>query len=265
MAYFTTTDGIKIYYEVEGEGEKTVVLLNGITMNTVGWRLQAEYLRNLGYKVVLHDMRGQGQSDKPRTGYSIDRHVSDLKELLDYLGINTFTLAGISYGGKVALATALAFSEQVEKLVILNSSHTVDKALRLRVDRWILAARLKSGRFLWQVMIPDIFSDEFINNSFSFISSLAPNFELVDMVAFEEMIKAFLRLDLRGKLSKLTMPTLVVASTHDRFFPPRYSKLIVEELPNGKYAEVESGHVSIWEKPGEINVLVSNFLKGEVK
>jgi 3-oxoadipate enol-lactonase len=265
MPYFTSPDGVKIYYDLMGSGEKTVVFLNGIAMTTLGWRLQAEYLRNLGFQVLLHDMRGQGMSDKPRSGYSIERHASDLKGLLEHLGIGRCVLVGISYGGKVALAASKMFPDAVEKLVVLNSSHAVDRALISRTDRWILAARLKSGRFLWQTMIPDIFSDEFLNNNFSFVASLAPNFELIDFVAFEEMIKAFLRLDLRGKLTELSIPTLIVAGTDDRVFPPRYSKMIHEDLPAGNYVEVKSGHVSIWEKPNEINSIIYNFLRSEGK
>mgnify|MGYP001772836000 CR=1 FL=1 len=262
MPFFTTSDGVKIYYELIGTGERTVALLNGIAMNTMGWRLQSEYLKNRGFKVLLHDMRGQGMSDKPRGEYSLERHVLDLKELLEHLGIERASLVGISYGGKVALMAAEMLPGRVEKLVVLNSSHTVDRALVARVDRWILASRLKSGSELSQAMVPDIFSDRFLNENFGFVASLAPNFELVDFVAFEEMAKAFIRVDLRGRLSRVSVPSLVVAGADDKFFPPRYSRLIAEELPSARYMELDCGHVSIWEKPHEVNELIYGFLSG---
>lgn len=260
MPYFTTSDGVKIYYELVGSGERTVVLVNGIAMNVLSWRLQSQYLSSLGFRVLLHDMRGQGNSDKPRDGYSLERHALDIKELLEHLGVTKAVLVGISYGGKVALLAASTYPELFEKIVILNSAHTVDRALRARVDRWILAARFKSGRILWQVMVPDIFSDEFINENFSFVASLAPNFELLDFTAFEEMTKAFIRVDLRGKVSEARMPVLVVGGREDKFFPPRYSRMIVEDLPSAEYAEVDSGHVSIWEKPHDVNRLIYEFM-----
>lgn len=262
MPYYTTSDGVKIYYELVGEGERTVALLNGIAMNTLGWRIQSEFLRKSGYRVLLHDMRGQGLSDKPRGEYTLERHVLDLKELLEHLGLDSVSIVGISYGGKVGLLSALLLSERVEKLVVLNSSHTVDRALRARVDRWILASRFKSGRVLWQVMVPDIFSDEFINGNFTLVSSLAPSFELLDFVSFEEMAKAFVKVDLKGKLSAIKQPVLVVAGSEDRFFPPRYSEMIVRELPAARYVVLNCGHVSIMEKPHEVNQLVLEFLRG---
>lgn len=263
MPYFTSSDGLRLYYELKGSGEKTVVLVNGILMNTASWKLQAEFLISKGFRVLLHDLRGQGASDKPRTGYTIDRHVLDLKELLDFLGIRNASLIGISYGGKIVLAFAKRFNELVDRLIALNTSHTVDRALIARIDRWILASRFKSGRFLWQVMVPDIFSDRFLNENFAFVSSLAPSFEQIDFVAFEEMAKAFIRLDMKGTLHDLDVPTLIVAGTEDKFFPPRYSKMIVQELPRGKYVEIDSGHVSIWEKSREVNEIIYKFLRGE--
>ncbi|MGB9786326.1 MAG: alpha/beta fold hydrolase [Infirmifilum uzonense] len=265
MPYFTTSDGVRLRYEVQGSGKNAIAFLNGIAMNIDGWRMQADFLKGKGFLVLLHDMRGQGASDKPRAEYSLERHVLDLKELLDFLGFDEVSLAGISYGGKVSLMAALSMPDRIKNLVILNSSHTVDRALKLRVDRWILAARLKSGRFLWQAMVPDIFSDKFLNDNFSFVSSLAPGFELIDFVSFEEMAKAFTRVDLHGKLSVLNTQALVVAGTDDKFFPPRYSRLIVEELPMGKYYELDCGHVSIWEKPREVNELIYKFLSGDKK
>jgi 3-oxoadipate enol-lactonase len=262
MPYFTTSDGVRIYYELQGTGERVVALLNGIAMTTASWRLQSEYLKSIGFRVLLHDMRGQLMSDKPRGEYSLERHVLDFKELLDHLGLERVAIVGTSYGGKVALMAAKALAQRVEKLVVLNSSHVVDRALVARVDRWLTAARFKSGRILWQVMIPDIFSDRFINENFAFVASLAPNFEQIDFVAFEEMLKAFIRVDLRGALSSLSVPTLVVASSEDRFFPPRYSRMIAEELPSARYVELDSGHVSLWEKPHDVNRLLHDFLLG---
>jgi len=261
MGYYTTSDGVKIYYELLGTGEKTVALLNGIAMNTLGWRVQAEYLRNRGFRVLLHDMRGQGLSDKPRGGYSLERHALDLRELMEGLGIRSASLVGISYGGKVALLAASMFPELIEKVVVLNTSHAVDRALIARVDRWIMVSRLRSGRLLWQAMVPDIFSDRFLNENSQFVASLAPNFELIDFDAFQEMAKAFVRLDLRGKLAK-GKPTLVVSGLDDKFFPPRYSKLIADELPGSRYVELDCGHVSIWEKPHDVNRIVYEFLVG---
>ncbi|MEM0087593.1 MAG: alpha/beta hydrolase [Thermofilum sp.] len=260
MAFFTTSDGVKIHYELLGEGERVIALLNGIAMNTAGWGFQTEALKKAGFRVLLHDMLGQGSSEKPRGEYSLERHVLDLKELLDHLGIEKASLVGISYGGKVALLAALLIPSYIDKLVVLNSSHTVDRALIARVDRWILGSRLKSGRVLWQIMVPDIFSDQFINERFSLVSSLAPNFELIDFVAFEEMAKAFVRVDLKGKLSSVRQPTLVVAGAEDRFFPPRYSEMIAGEIPSSRYLVLECGHVSIWEKPQEVNKLLLDFL-----
>src|ERR1700761_7567794 len=66
--YFTSFDGVKIYYEVKGEGYP-VILIHGFSGTGQGWKTCAVYndLLNAGYKVILIDQRGNGRSDKPHT------------------------------------------------------------------------------------------------------------------------------------------------------------------------------------------------------
>ncbi|MHA1944218.1 MAG: alpha/beta fold hydrolase, partial [Candidatus Thorarchaeota archaeon] len=56
-------NGINIYYEIHGEGEP-VIFGNGVFSNTLGWVHQTPVFSK-EYQVILYDMRGQGQSDKP--------------------------------------------------------------------------------------------------------------------------------------------------------------------------------------------------------
>jgi pimeloyl-ACP methyl ester carboxylesterase len=66
--YFTSFDGVKIYYEVKGEGYP-VVLIHGFSGTCQGWKkgkLYGDLLRS-GHKVVMMDLRGNGKSDKPHT------------------------------------------------------------------------------------------------------------------------------------------------------------------------------------------------------
>src|SRR5579872_3916363 len=66
--YFTSFDGVKIYYEVKGNGYP-VVMIHGFSGTSQGWKSGILYgnLLKAGYKVILLDLRGNGQSDKPHT------------------------------------------------------------------------------------------------------------------------------------------------------------------------------------------------------
>jgi pimeloyl-ACP methyl ester carboxylesterase len=66
------------------------------------------------------DLRGRGFSEKPSSGYSIDRHCRDISALLKYLEIERVTLAGHSLGAYISLAYAAEHPEQVDRLVLID-------------------------------------------------------------------------------------------------------------------------------------------------
>ena len=80
---FSEVNGINIYYEIHGEGEP-VIFGNGVFSNTTGWIHQVPRFSK-EYQVILYDMRGQGQSDKPDGPYSFELHAEDQKVFLDTL------------------------------------------------------------------------------------------------------------------------------------------------------------------------------------
>ena len=83
-SFFTSFDKTKIYYEVKGKGEP-VLLVHGFIVNGQSWKRTALYsdLINAGYKVIILDQRGNGQSDKPHdsTAYENDAEAKDIIEL----------------------------------------------------------------------------------------------------------------------------------------------------------------------------------------
>ncbi|HDJ83867.1 MAG TPA: alpha/beta hydrolase, partial [Desulfurococcaceae archaeon] len=140
---YTKVNNVNIYYEVHGEGEP-VVLLNGIFMNTKSWFYQYTVLSRK-YKVILHDLRGQWNSEKPKNedAYSIEIHADDLKELLDKLRITNIHLVGTSYGGEIALQFAIKYPEYVKDLIVITAASEIHLDLKLSALRWMEGAKTK--------------------------------------------------------------------------------------------------------------------------
>src|ERR1700749_357634 len=90
-SFYTSFDNTKIYYEVKGEGYP-VILIHGFSGTGQGWKNCAVYndLLTAGYKVILIDQRGNGQSDKPHTdeGYSNDAEAKDIMGLATFLKLS---------------------------------------------------------------------------------------------------------------------------------------------------------------------------------
>lgn len=258
---YADVNGVKIYYELFGKGE-TIVLLNGILANTQSWMNQVPFFSKQ-FQVLLVDFRGQGRSEKPAMKYPMELHAEDLKALLDYLKIAKAHFVGISFGAEIALIFATKYSEMLKSLVTACAVSHVDPVVKAKAERWLIAARLRSGRYLFEAVYPDVFSDEFIEKKWDFVCSTAPLYDTaVDIDAFIELLKGFMQLNITPKLSKIKVPTLVIAAENDKIKPLKYSKIIHTKIPRSEFAMIKnSGHTVIWEKPEEFNTLVLRFIE----
>ena len=118
--FYTSFDGTKIYYEVKGNGYP-VLLIHGFCGTGEGWKKSILYTNLLkgGYKVILLDLRGNGQSDKPHTdaGYSNDAEAKDIIGLMTSLNITKYNIVGYSRGSIIA-ARLLILDNRVNKTVM---------------------------------------------------------------------------------------------------------------------------------------------------
>lgn len=261
---YAEVNGVKLYYEMHGKGE-VVVFLNGILANTSSWMYQVPFFSKQ-FQVLLLDFRGQGKSEKPVMSYSMTIHADDLKALLDHLKIKKVNLVGISFGAEVALIFATKYPKMLKSLVIACAVSHVDSAVKAKAERWLTAARLRSGRYLFESVYPDVFSDEFIVKKWDFVSSTAPLYDTsVDIDAFVELLKGFMQLNITSDLSKIKTPTLVIAAEKDKIKPSRYSEIIHNKIAGSKLVKIkDAGHTVIWEKPDEFNKLVFGFIKNSM-
>jgi 3-oxoadipate enol-lactonase len=144
--------GARLVYEVTGEGP-AVVLIHGFGLDMRMWDSQAGPLA-ARFRVVRYDCRGFGASGPfdPAVPYT---HAGDLVALLDHLDIGDAVLVGLSFGGRVALQTALADPARVCGLALLGavldgvpwdpeSARALDE-----VARRVQAAGVLAGREAW--------------------------------------------------------------------------------------------------------------------
>jgi pimeloyl-ACP methyl ester carboxylesterase len=114
-------NGIEIEYEVSGRGP-AVLLTHGYSDTGRMWDGQRRALGDR-YRLITWDMRGHGQTNSPDdpARYSADLTVADMRALLQHLGVDRAVVGGLSLGGYVSLAFALAHPEMVRALVIADS------------------------------------------------------------------------------------------------------------------------------------------------
>lgn len=120
VQFFTSFDGTKINYEVQGSGE-TVFLLHGFTGTIESWKKSELYkdLLSSGYKVVNLSMRGNGLSDAPHNAdaYKSDAEAKDIIGLATFLKIKRYHVVGYSRGAIIA-SRVRTLDKRVAKTVL---------------------------------------------------------------------------------------------------------------------------------------------------
>ena len=120
---FKTPDNININYLMAGDGPP-ILLLHGHPQNSAMWHKIAPDLSKK-YTVILADLRGYGDSDKPKgnddhSNYSKRIMALDMIYLIENLGFKKFNLIGHDRGGRVSYRMALDHKDKIENLITLD-------------------------------------------------------------------------------------------------------------------------------------------------
>ncbi|HPM72750.1 MAG TPA: alpha/beta fold hydrolase [Spirochaetales bacterium] len=266
-------DGIGLEYSIlaaasgAADGERseppTVALLNGIGMSIAHWRPVAERLAAAGYRVLLHDFRGQLLSERPTGPYSFEAHAHDLAGLLDAIGLGRVVAVGTSYGAEVALTFARDYPGRCAGVAAIDGVSEYDEVLRAAIECWRSAA-LADPRTFYKSLVPWTYSAEYLAARSDAIAAREDAVAALPRDYFEgfaRLCDAFLAIDLTRDLGRVACPCLVVVGDRDILKPPRYSRIIADGVPGARYVEVAgAGHALAIEKPDELFGLLLGFL-----
>ena len=225
--------GAGLAYEVTGDGP-AVVLVHGFGLDMRMWEPQVEHLA-ARYRVVRYDCRGFGASGPfdPAVPYT---HAADLVALLDHLAIGQAVLAGLSFGGRVVLQTALAAPARVRGLVLLDAvldgvPWDPESAAALdELARRVQAGGAPAGREAW--LAHPLFA----------AARQRPAIEALEDVA---------------------TPALVAVGDRDVPGFREMSAVLACRIPCAQYRVVAgAGHMVNMEQPAAVNGLLTWFLAG---
>lgn len=270
MPYFATKDNVKIYYEDRGSGE-AVVLIHGWSCSRHAFKYQVpELVKN--HRVISYDLRGHGDSDRPEKGLTMAQYAQDLKELMNFLNLDKFSLVGWSMGTHIIFEYLKQFgSSDLEKICF------VDMAPKLITDEnWDLGLY---GDFDHQANLEllatltadwDGFVDEFVPALFSENDNYDQ--ETVNWLKKEarkntphvmiNMWIAMVSQDYRDLLNQIDIPTLITYGEDSSLYSSENSEYLNENIANSKLVPfADCGHALILENPDKFNKELISFLK----
>lgn len=244
---------------------EVIVFLNGVMASTNSWYTIMKPFIDLGFRIILHDFKGQLKSDKPKGVYTFEEHAKETIEILNKLGIKEAHFVGTSYGGEVALNIGFRFPEVVKSLVIIDSVSETDQKMVDEINSWINLCEKKDGyQFFWR-MAKSIYGPKFMKANKAFLEQRAQATSHVDPSYLDGQIilyKTFINdVYMTNRLNEIKAPTLIICGMDDILKPPKFSKIIQDEIKDSELVLLEDcGHVAIFEKYEEIIELITKWI-----
>jgi pimeloyl-ACP methyl ester carboxylesterase len=252
-----TTMGTTVPYTVTGTGQG-LVLLHGTSGDAeTNWAHLVDRFSD-ARRVIVPDYAGSGNSTTPDGDLTLDLLVEQAVAVIRDAGNGPVDLVGFSMGAVVAAAAAAAHPELVRRLVLIAGWVSSDDArFQLAFGTW---ARLEDLDPDLYVRVPSLlaFSPPFL--SMLGHDGLATLLAVKPPVATRRQIELDIRTDITASLDRITARTLVVGCTRDFLVPVEHSRALHKAIAGSAYAELDSGHVVMHERPDELVRLVRDFL-----
>jgi 3-oxoadipate enol-lactonase len=251
MPYLERPDGSRLYFELHGDATSPpIVLLEGSGGDIPGWGLTIEHLADR-FRVVAHDLRGNGRSEMPDQPVAMEDFVHDTGSLMDHAGIDRAHLYGQSFGGMVGQELALAFPGRVRSLILAathcGGAHTIRGRAKVPKDRPYLA----------------LFSESFARDHPDRVAErqrLAARSPQPPHAARRQW-KAMQAFDACDRLRTLRLPVLILHGEQDRLIDPANATALAERIPGARLILVPgAGHVYHWEQPDRADGAVADFV-----
>src|ERR1700743_3324287 len=253
---YVPVNGIKVYYEVYGEGRPLVLLHGAFYTIQMNWGQLIPELSKTR-KVIAVEVQGHGHSPFSDRKLDFPTLASDVEGVMNYLKVDSADVAGYSMGGSVAYQLTIQSPKRVKKLVIISSTY--------KSSGWlpVVANGFKAFK-------PEFFTNTPLQTAYD---AVAP--DKTKWTKFLEKMIAFAGTPFDmgdANVAKITAPVLIISGDNDGLDKVELMKTYqllgggvsadLAPMPKSHLAVVRSqGHVSLMMQTKTISGYLDGFLK----
>ena len=274
---FAARDGVKIRYEVYGDGPQTMVFLPPWSIvHARVYKAQLPYFSER-FRCITFDPRGNGGSDQPTqaAAYSLDNYVGDILTVMDATNAGRAILVGLSLGGMHVCIMAAHHPERVAAAVLAGTAATIGPGYpylspkHFTAKREQFECRDKYNRDYWQVHYPD-FAEHFVRNIFSDPHSTK---QIEDGVEWaNDTTGPILTRTVEARsipppfdvgeemYRRVKCPVLMIHGDNDQIQPYQRAQLVAELTGAELFTIPGGGHNPLGRFPAKCNDLINEFL-----
>ncbi len=245
----TEINGLKIAYQVAGEGD-VVLLLHGWGGEAASFQPVFEWLAH-SHKVYALDLPGFGKSQFPPTAWNTSNYAQFVIAFLEKFRIPKAHFIGHSFGGRISIIVSAEYPEKVDKLILVDSAGIKPR----RTTKYYLRVGLaKIGKSLrrcgkYGTLIADAVSVRVGSKDYQNAGDMRAT--LVKVV----------NQDLHSLLPRITASTLLIWGEDDKDTPVSFGQIMEKEIPDaGLVVLKEAGHFSYLDQFPQFCRIVASFL-----
>jgi class 3 adenylate cyclase len=268
---YAKSGDVHIAYQAIGEGPVDLVLVQGWVTNVELWwedpEWSAFYERLASFsRLILFDKRGTGLSDRVsvRDMPTLEERIDDVRAVMDAVGSESAFVLGISEGGPMSLLFAASHPERARGLVLYGSfpritrsddypwgfaPDQVEPLLALAERTW------GEGTFSGGLLAP------------SRLPERLPYFARLEREgaspgALVALVRMLGEIDVRGVLSSVVVPTLIVHRDHDAIAPIEGARFMAVTIPEARLVELAGEHSPLTGDTDAILDAIEEFVTG---
>lgn len=264
MAFFESR-GLRQHYEVVGSGQP-ILMIHGFTNHGMVWAEQITDLVHAGFRVIMPDLAGHGQSQPVERPTTVDELTLDMLNLLDHLSIDKTIVCGLSLGGRIAQYLAIDHPERLSAIVVANScADNAAPGVAAARNSWIEMFEKPNGPLLRMQMVwPQMLNERYrasptadaVLANWKRINGKIPGSSFANIARGGQNFKS------SDRLKDVKLPCLVISGEFDSLFPPAMCKEIADLIPGAKFSVIPGAcHLSSLDSPKEFNELLLSFVQ----
>jgi pimeloyl-ACP methyl ester carboxylesterase len=256
-------EGVRLNYIEQGKGDDVIVFVHGFAAAAGIWKEVLEALPT-EYHAYALDLRGFGQSEKVKEGFTIAQFAQDVYNFSQELGLGRFTYVGHSMGGAIALQLALDHPEVLKAMVLTASVPAHGMAMGN-----VPGMTQDDMRNMMQNMVAT--APEAMRGLMAFAFTTPPSEqrlqEVVDYALGVDREALFSMGDLRlfnvePRLAEIDLPTLMISGDKDATNPLDDLRRTATEIAGSRFEVFEGlGHMLHMESPQGFVELLTSFIE----
>jgi 3-oxoadipate enol-lactonase len=212
------------------------------------------------WRVIRFDLPGHGTSPRPFSAFELSDVADAVIDVVDGLGISTFSYVGVSISGAIGQSLAIRYPDRIDALVLCSTAAywPDQEQWRGRAD----AVRHSGVGFMVPSRAGAWFSPGFERADEAAAEGILRDLAATDPESYALCCDAIRRFDARPSLARIAAPTLIITGEQDPATPPSLARQLHDGIPGSRLETIEGGyHLLQLEHAALVTTLITAHLE----